>query len=135
MPFKIIEHTADVRLLIQGHTEEELFQNAVAGVMHVVKRDVPKKPPVDFEKVQAEGGDVYTLLINFLNEVLAQTQIKKKIYGRVKFLRFSVTGLEAQVFGALVESFDEDVKAVTYHGGDIKRNARGILQTEIVLDI
>jgi len=43
--------------------------------------------------------------------------------------------LEAQIFGLLVDHFDEDVKAVTYHDVKITQNKRGIFEVTLTLDI
>lgn len=133
--FEVLEHTADLRLKVFGRTEEELFQNGALALSSILKKETKKGPPADFVKIKAEGKDLKELLVNFLNEILAKSQIDRKIYRRVKFLKFSGTVLEAQIFGAPVDRFDEDVKAVTHHGVNIKKNKRGIFETILVLDI
>ena len=138
--FKIIEHTADLRLQVFGHNYEELFQNAVLGlnsilINEVLKKTYYKKPPAGFEKIKVEGLDINALLVNFLNEILTQAQINKKIYTRIKFLRFGEKLLEAQIFGVLVDGFDKDIKAVTYHQVEIKKNKRNIFEATLTLDI
>jgi len=138
--FKIIEHTADLRLQVFGHNYEELFQNAVLGLNSILvneklRKVYYKKTPVGFEKIKIEGLDINSLLVNFLNEILTQSQINKKIYTRVKFLRFSEKFLEAHIFGVFIDYFDKDIKAVTYHGVEIKKNKRGIFEVVLTLDI
>ena len=59
------------------------------------------------------------LLVDFLSEILYQSQINKEIYNNVKFNKFTITELEAEIFGQKVERFGEDIKAVTYHNLDI----------------
>jgi SHS2 domain-containing protein len=164
-PFKILSHIADLRLQVFGHNYEELFQNAVFGLNSILFKDferLKKKPPAGFEKIKVEGPDINALLVNFLNEVLTQSQINRKIYNRVKFLRLSEKSLETHIFGIPVDHFDEDVKAVTYHevkihpvrsrlsepnigaataasgrptSNGVKHNKRGIFEVVLVLDI
>lgn len=136
--FKILAHTADLRLQIFGHTEEELFQNAVSALASILGGEEiikTKKSPAGFEKIKAEAPDINSLLINFLNEVLTQSQINKKIYLRAKFLKFSPKNLEAQIFGFETGEFKKDVKAVTYHRAEISFNKRGIFEITVTLDI
>jgi len=139
MKFKILSHTADSRLKIYGKNEEELFSNALLGLAAVIKKDaeklVKRKPAGGYERIVIEGHNQEELLISFLNEVLAQTNINKKIYTWVKFLRLSPFVLEGHIFGTPVEDFDEDVKAVTYHEVQIKQNKRGIFEVTLTLDI
>lgn len=75
--------------------------------------------------------DINSLLVDFLSEVLYQSQINKAVYHDVNFLKFSdpSTGsrqaeLEAEILGDKVKSFDEDIKAVTYHELEIKKKPR-----------
>ena len=134
--FEILAHTADVRIKAFGHTEEELFQNAVLGLNSILAKEEKKRfIPQNYEKIKIQGPDINVLLVSFLNEILARGQISKKIYKKVKFLKFGEKELEAQIFGIAVDHFDEDIKAVTYHEAEIKRNKRGIFETTLTLDI
>lgn len=133
--YQILPHIADLRLKIYGCTEEELFQNAATALAHILISDKLKRRAKGYERIVIQGNSMSELLVNFLNEVLTQSQIDKKVYERVKILKFSPTGLEAHIFGISVDRFNKDVKAVTYHGVDIKRNKRGIFETIILLDV
>jgi SHS2 domain-containing protein len=139
MKFKVLSHTADLRLKIYGKNEEELFRNAVLGLAVVIKKDAERfakrKPAGGYEKIAIEGHNWEELLISFLNEVLVQANINKKIYTWVKFLKLSSYVLEAHIFGTPVDHFDEDVKAVTYHDVKITQNKRGIFEVTLTLDI
>lgn len=137
IPFKILEHTADMRIKVQGHTEEELFQNAALALAAILYPEYEKfkKRPGEFEKIIIEAPDINVLLVNFLNEILSRSEINRKIYPRVKFLKFSPKSLETQIFGFPVPEFSEDIKAVTYHEVEIKQNKRGIFEVTLTLDI
>lgn len=133
--YKILGHTADVRLKVFGRTEEELFLNAAAGLNLILFGEKLKKSAGQAEKIEVSAKDINALLPGFLNEILARSQINRKIYWRVKFLRFSPVSLEAQIFGIPVPGFTRDVKAVTYHDIRIERNKKGNLEAELVLDV
>lgn len=135
-PFKLLAHTADIKFEVFGRDLEELFQNGVAALNSVLyQRPLPKAASTGYEKIEAAAADVNTLLINFLNAILTHSEINRKIYQRIKFLKFSETGLTAQIFGTPVENFGEDVKAVTYHDVEINKDKKGIWRTELTLDI
>ncbi len=91
-------------------------------------------------KIKVESVDINSLLVDFLSEILAKSQINKVVYQVLKIkyqkLKESVK-LEAEILGYLVEQFDEDIKAVTYQDLDIKKvnSPSGGWQTEIVFDI
>jgi len=134
--FEILAHTADVRIKAFGHTGEELFQNAVLGLNSILAKEEKKRfIPQNYEKIKIQGPDINVLLVSFLNEILTRSQINKKIYKKVKFLKFGEKELEAQIFGETVQNFDEDVKAVTYHDTKIQKNKRNIFETTLTLDI
>lgn len=135
--FKILEHTADVRIKVFGSDEYDLFSNAFLALNNFLIGDLKKVEIKNegFEKIDIKGKDYGELLINFLNEVLALIYINKKIYFKIKFLKFSKVNLLAQIFGFKVDKFLNEVKAVTYYNLEIKKNKSGNLETIIVLDI
>ena len=53
----------------------------------------------------------------------------------VDFLEFTETTLRAIIHGAKTEDFEEDVKAVTYHEVEVKKNEAGNYETLIIFDI
>jgi len=42
IPFKILEHTADMRIRVQGHTEEEVFQSAALALAAILYPEYEK---------------------------------------------------------------------------------------------
>ena len=75
--------------------------------------------------------DINSLLVDFLSEILAKSQINKKIY-LVKKLKIDEDKiiLKAEIAGYSVDRFDEDIKAVTYEDLNIKKIS-GKLQTDL----
>jgi SHS2 domain-containing protein len=140
--YEILPHPSELRLRIYGKTLEELFKNAALALAEILKHNAEKifekRPKAKSYKLKAKSLDINSLLVDFLSEILAKSQINKCIYlTRDINLRTSdvLRLLEAKLMAYPVERFDEDIKAVTYYGVDIKKNFQGIWQTEIVLDI
>lgn len=134
MPYEIVKHTADLRMKVSGKTPEELFAEALRGMMFVLKEEGGGGEGRK-RTVVVQSADLTSLLVDFLNEALAQAQINREIYDRVVFKNFSETGLEAELEGTAADAFDEDIKAVTYHEADVKRNEKGEWETGLVFDI
>lgn len=132
MKYKILSHTADLRLEVNGATMEELFQNAALALADVLKKARPAGELLE-EKIRVESANQSALLVDFLNEILAKSQINKAVY-RVSRLALRDSRLEAELIGVNVPEFDEDVKAVTYHEADIKKEG-DFWTTKLVLDI
>jgi len=135
MTYKMLEHTADVRIFVQGDSLEELFLDAVYGMMEILKPRFDNQKQVTQRAITLEAADITALLIDFLNEVLLASQINKEAYDEVIFKTLSLRSLEAILRGVAVRSFDEDIKAVTYHEAEIRRTEHGKWETMIIFDI
>lgn len=133
--FEHIDHVADTRLLVKGSTLEELFSAALEGMAHLIN-PAGCHPPLDQEiTVELSSPDLTTLLIDFLSAVLTQTHLKKTVFCQVNFTLLSDTTLRATLHGRIVDHFEEDIKAVTYHEACVKKNEEGQYQTIIIFDI
>lgn len=137
--YQILSHTADVRLKAEGHTIEELFCAALRGMAEIQNAKRARQPADENEKVKKEihitSPDQTALLIDFLSEALAQSHIEKTVFDEVIVKKLSDTKLEAEITGERVEGFGEDIKAVTYHGAQIIKNAAGNYEVTILFDI
>lgn len=135
MSYEILKHTADLRMKVAGKTLPDLFSEALRGMMSVLKSDAEKGAAAVKRQVVMEAGDTTALLVDFLSEALSLAQTRKEIYTGASFRMFTETSLEAELIGLAVEEFDEDIKAVTYHEADVKRNEMGEWETMLVFDI
>ena len=136
--FQLLPHTADTRLSVTGKTMEELFQFALEGMAYIQKRRFcDQQHGLYFAEdiVQVKSGDITTLLIDFLSEVLTLSNINKTVYCSMLFHKFSNNELKATIKGNRVNYFDEEIKAVTYHEAEVKKNQRDQFETTIVFDI
>lgn len=139
--YKILEHPADIRVQAFGKTKEELFLNALKGMVEVLGPKIKDKKQKIKNKISVKSMDLNALLVDFLSEVLYLTQINKRIYNDIKFFKFispsNSSGraeLKGELFGNNVESFGEDIKAVTYHGLKIEKQ-NNQYQATILFDI
>ncbi len=142
-PYEILEHPAELRIRVFGETIEELFKNAAFALAEILTREKPttyNKQPTT--KIKIKSPDINSLLVDFLSEILAKSQINKKVY-KADFIKIRpepVEGLhylEAEIIGYPVERFDEDIKAVTYEDLNIKQEdpPAGGWTTYLVFDI
>ncbi|MBI4691973.1 MAG: archease [Candidatus Terrybacteria bacterium] len=134
--FEILPHTADVRLRVKGKTLEALFKQAVLGMAQILKpnANIAKINANNTKQIKVESLNKEILLIDFLSEVLTLSQINKNIYN-VSSLKFQDSSLEAELVGAKVDGFDEDIKAVTYHEAKITESKEGNFEVIITFDI
>lgn len=136
MKYKILSHTADLRLEVYGKTLEELFKNAAEALADILtnnKKSLLSSMKAVTEMISLQSSNINTLLVDFLNEILAKSQINKRVY-KVESLKLKDNEMEAKISGTPVEKFEEDIKAVTYHEVDIKKEGE-TWEANLVLDI
>ena len=131
--YKILAHPADVKVRAFGKTKEELFLNAMKGMSAVLK--VKSKKLKVKRKISVKSLDLNALLVDFLSEVLYLSQVNKEVYSNIKFNKFKDKELGGELIGNKIESFGEDIKAVTYHGLEIKKNKKGLYEATVLFDI
>ena len=135
MTYKILEHTADVRMIVQADSLERLFSEAVFGMMKIIEPKADNNKEVIQRTIALEAVDATALLIDFLNEVLLETHLHKEVYNEVIFKSLSEHSLEAKLSGFIAKSLGEDIKAVTYHKADVKKKKDGTWETMLIFDI
>jgi SHS2 domain-containing protein len=133
--YQILEHTADVRAQVFGKTKEELFSNAMKGMTEISQPKIKDDKQIIKNRIMVNSIDLDNLLVDFLSEILYLSQVNKRTYNNIKFLKFSDKGLEGELIGNEVEFFGEDIKAVTYHGLKIEKNKNGLYQVTVLFDI
>ena len=134
---RLLPHTADTRLAITADSLEELFKGALEGLSDIVKHHVTKGPSDSsiVTQVDISSNDTTALLIDFLNNLLTKDVIEKVVFFDVVEFDIKNTKVIARVRGIAIDSFDEDIKAVTYHGAQIQQDRDGNYEVELVLDI
>lgn len=144
--FEILDHTADLRIKVFGSSAEELFENALYAMASIQKPSVLGQSRVGkiiskikgkgiLKELEIESMDYNTLLIDFLNEVLTQSDSENAVFYSVNFKEFSENKIKAIISGVRVSDFDEDIKAVTYHEVEIKEIEPGKWESLLVFDI
>jgi len=141
--YEILEHPAESRLKIYGQTLEELFKNAAFALAEILKHDAEKifknsglKPKT--QKLKIKSVDINSLLVDFLSEILARSQINKCVYEiancKLQIAKNKEASIIVGIAGFPVDHFDEDIKAITYQDLNIQK-IDGIWQTILVFDI
>jgi len=137
--FEILPHTVDMRMRVWGKTLKDLFRGALEGVASYLKPDffsLVKRIPRTRKAISAEAVDINSLLVAFLSEVVAQSDIHNMVFTGATFKELGENFLEGELLGVPVDEFEHDIKAVSYHEVDIKKNPEtGFYETMLVFDI
>jgi SHS2 domain-containing protein len=139
--FEAVDHTADLAYIARGRSEEELFQNAAAGMMSFLIDPETIRPTED-DPITVEGQDTEECLISWLQELIYRVEVRGRLY---REFRVEATGPPLVKAVARGESIDSsrhrlltDIKAATYHDLHLRREetpSGPIYQVRIVLDI
>ncbi len=132
--FEILEHRADLKIRVFGRDKKELFKNALIGMSSALRAKI-KNQRAKIKKIKVKSFDLETLLVDFLSEALYLSQANKEVYFEARFKKFTENEIEGELIGQKVERFGEDIKAVTYHGLEIKKNKDDSWQVTILFDI
>jgi len=134
------EHTADIGIRGYGDTLEEAFE-AVAIALFDVMVDVRKVEKKEAREIEVEGEDLYSLLYNFLEELLILHDTEGLVFADFD-VKIEKTDkgykLKAKAYGEkLSEKHEpkEEVKAITYHEMEIKQLPNGEWMAQLVPDI
>ena len=134
MKYEILEHKADLKIRAFGKTKEELFLNMLLGMTNGLRPKI-KSQKSKVKTVRIRSLDLEALLVDFLSEVLYLIQVNREIYNDIKFKKFTNTEIEGKLLGQKAERFGEDIKAVTYHGLEIRQRKDGTREATVLFDI
>lgn len=143
--YKILEHTADVGLIINGSTLPELFLNAVKGLFHIVSpalgvcagpQDVfPSAKHLAVVELKAAAEE--ELLVYWLNEFVYYFFVKDLFPKRIEIDNLEKGEIRARVdFGKRTGTIQiaTEVKAATYHQLSIKRKDTNF-KAQVIFDV
>ena len=135
--YEIIPHVADVRLQAKGASLDQLFENALEGMNRILCKDYDRflNKHLFAKEIAITAYDTTSLLIDFLSEVLTLSHIHHAIFCKIEFKKLSDTTLEAKIFGTKTKEIEKDIKAVSYHEAQIKKNKKSFYETTLVFDI
>ncbi len=135
--YRSLEHTSEAAIHVEGDTLEELFRAALEGMASILKQSGCRDgaPAVRTDEIALEARDATTLLVDFLSETLTLAEIRRVLYCEAQFAELSETYVRAALVGRDAGGFDDDIKAVTYHGAQVRKNSAGRWETNIIFDI
>jgi len=120
-PYELIDHTSDIRIRACGESLEQLFENMALGIFEQVA-DLAKVTGQQKKKITVEAADAEELLIEWLNELLYLSSVKKYVFKtfKVKTILYRQK-LEAEAYGLKLtkknqsEILKREIIAATYH--------------------
>ncbi|MDH3353159.1 MAG: archease [Nanoarchaeota archaeon] len=135
MPYRFLEHTADVKFRATGENLNEMFISAAEALNETIRGDI--KILEQKEKTfEIKEKDVENLLYNFLEEFLFLLDAENFLVSKIKSIEIKDNELKCIVTGDSAENykFTNDVKAITYSNMFV-REENGKFKCQVVLDV
>lgn len=137
--FEFLPSPANVKMKVWGSTIQELFRNALRGMLFYLEPSFLSAANLKQKEkmyVSVEAVDINSLLVEFLSEVIARSDIENMVCTDISFETFGENFLTGKFSGASVDGCNNEIKAVSYYEVDIKKNPEtGFFETVLVLDI
>jgi SHS2 domain-containing protein len=136
-PYRLLEHTSDIKVEIYGSDLAELFTNAATCLFDLIL-DRRRVLGIQAVPVSLESAELSELFLDWLRELLFLFSTHSLAIRRVEIGSIEPTMVQATVFG---EEFDSErhglkveVKTPTYHGYRIDKTDEGFRAT-VLFDV
>ena len=140
MPYKFIDHTADVAFEVKGKTLEELFESAALALEQTMVKDLKTIKHKTKKSIKLKAKNPEELLFNFLQELIFLKDAKLLLFSKFKFKikENKEYELKAEAHGEKLSPKKHellvDVKAVTYHYYKVEK-IKNSWKAFIILDV
>jgi SHS2 domain-containing protein len=116
--FELLDHPADIGFRAHAETLEDLFANCAYALISIIL-DPEKAVATEKWLLEAEGTDLDSLLVNWLNEVLYYIDTKRVVFASISVTFPDPPRVRCRAEGELRDAVKHPVrlfvKAVTYH--------------------
>jgi SHS2 domain-containing protein len=135
--FEVLDHTADIGIIVYGEDLKTLFENAGEAFFHLIT-DLKKVRQRVERRIEVRGEPLERLMVDWLSELLYLHDVENLLFKGFKIESVGEEGLKAVVKG---ETFQEgvhiiktEVKAVTYHRIEVRKKNRE-WRAQIIFDL
>ena len=135
--FEILDHTADIGIIVYGENLKALFENAGKAFFHLIT-DLRKVRGRIERKIIVQGESLDRLMVDWLSELLYLHDVENLLFKEFKVESAGKDGLKAiakgEPFQEGVHAIKTEVKAVTYHRIEVRRE-KGRWRAQVIFDL
>ena len=135
--FEVLEHTADVGLMVYGQDLTSLFENAGEAFFHLIT-DLKKVRLRTERRIEIGKESLDRLMVDWLTDLLYFHDVENLLFKRFIVESVGEEGLRANVKGEAyqegVHVIKTGVKAVTYHQIEVRQESGG-WRARIIFDL
>lgn len=135
--FDIIDHTADVGIIIYGGDIKQLFSNAALALFSLITDVQSIKQELRYQ-AEVSSENRYDLLVEWLNELIYLFDAEQLLFNHFEIKNLDNNQLKAICYG---EKFDPGrhkirmgIKAATYHMLEVAGDSKGY-RARVIFDI
>jgi SHS2 domain-containing protein len=120
--FEVLAQRDSTQLRVSAGTIEDVFRESLRGLAVVLHRGyahtcvTPLAVPIKVSSV-----DVSSLLVDFLSEVLYQSELHKVIFSDLRLKHFTNTELSGEISGCGIARFERPIRLVSYEAARFLR--------------
>jgi SHS2 domain-containing protein len=135
--FEVLDHTADIGIIVYGEDLETLFENAGEAFFHLIT-DMKKVRRRVQRRIEIGKEGLERLMVDWLSELLYLHDVENLLFKEFKIESVGKDGLRATVRGEPfqegVHAIKTEVKAVTYHQIEVRKE-NGNWRAQIIFDL
>ena len=120
--YEVLAQKDNTQLRISASTTEDVFREGLRGLAAVLHRgDAHTCVTPVVVSVKISSVDVSSLLVDFLTEVLYQSEMHQVIFSDLRIRQFTNTKIFCEISGCGVVRFERLVKLVSYEAARFLR--------------
>ncbi len=135
--FSLLDHTADMGILVRGTNLKNLFEEAAKSMMHVMLKGT-QGGKTQTIKLSVTGNDLPDLMVRWLGEILYLFEGEKTVATDISVDAISPSHLDATVqtilFDPSLHEILSEIKAVTYHQIEVAKKGER-WEARIIFDL
>lgn len=130
-----LEHTADLALALWAPSETALLEEGARAVVELMTAGHRPEPRAS-RHVRLEVLDAEDRLVQWLNEIIYLATAEGFLFASAE-LHTSEGGLEAEVSGEAdaADRIATELKSVTYHDLELRKDREGTWHGRVVIDV
>ena len=135
-PFEIINHTADIGLVVYGNDIKQIFSRAATGLFSLITDVEQIKAGIE-RQIELSSQDMESLLVDWLNELIYIFEVEHMLFKRFEINSLEDNRIRAVCTGEKINRqhrIYREVKAATYHTLSIKKYNHG-LRAKVIFDL
>jgi len=139
--YEFLHHIADAKFRAYGSTLEETFESAALAMFNIMI-DTSCYQPDQVRDIEITALDIKGLLVDWLSELLYLFEVDELLFCEFKIdsIMEKRDGfiLKAHASGVAIDTskhvFDTQVKAVTFHDLEVRKEQDGRYWVQVVVD-